>query len=271
MRKKSGCLRLLLILLAIVGAIVLAGYIFYTYMISPQINGLTLTELRQIYTELQQPVDEADILSNEPTELDYSSVVSKFTGANLNIFDEQDNLDEAALNSLTAEDLSLAVTLTDAEVASLLNEFVKVEDSEGINISAFFVKEVVIEEENGVITFSVIAKVDAQNLTDEDGYLLNFIPEDIYIKVETSIELQESEYVVTSGDIKIINLSTESNDLLMGAIADFADNVSQDDIDVTYLDELLGNEVVGFVNNLQTNDGLTVTFADGSVTVVPAY
>lgn len=276
-KRTFGCGSLLMVFVITVAA--LGGLAFWGYnqYVSPYLNDAEIQELITIYSGLSEEVNEEELVTNPVEVADYDNARTKMQAQGIEVFNEHGDIDP----NLIEESNFFAsgnVTLTDTELAGMINEFISnplnlqkvgidTTDIGGLNTE---ILEVNIDTVDGTnVDLSFIVKLDLTQIKQElDAILGFFLPNAIYITNTNSLTLVDGSYQLVSGNIRVNNLSEELNNRMFEIMVD-ALEVNQPELTVTELNEGMGNLILDGITELANVFGTTVTFSDGSVTFIP--
>ncbi|MDD4210974.1 MAG: hypothetical protein PHC46_01080 [Clostridia bacterium] len=275
-KKSFGFGSLIFVFLITVVVIMVGGYFAFSAYISPYLNDANLQEVYTIYNALSEDINEAELVTNEPTAQDYDNAETKLTDGGINIFNEYGDIDPALIeesNFLPAA----SITLTDKELASVINEFIEnplnleklginLEDIGGLNTK---VLEVNIETTDSVtVALSFIVRLDMQFIKERLAFFGYFLPSKLYIKSQSTLQFFEGEYTLINGNISVNNIDEELNErmleILVGALR--GDN---EDFTVQDLHEATGKTILAGIQETSNTFNTSIIFNDGTITFVP--
>ena len=198
------------------------------------------------------------------------------TDGGIDIFNEYGDIDPALIeeSSFLIEE---SITLTDKELASIINEFLEnplnlqkvgldLEDIGGLNTK---VLEVNIQTTDSItVELSFVVRLDMEYIKGKLGLFGIVLPDRLYIKNESTLQLVEGQYVLIDGNLRVNNMDEALNEgmleILVGALR--GDN---EDFTVQDLHEATGKTILAGIQEASNTFNTTITFNNGSITFVP--
>jgi len=276
MKRNYGCGSFILVLIVTILVILIGGYFIFQSYISPYLNNADVQELYQIYTDLSEPVNESDFVSNIPDTADYNSAKNSLIAGGIAIFDESGEIDPALIeesNFYPTND----ITLTDQELASMINAFIgnplnleKIgiteENIGGLNTQ---VLEVVIEKQNETtVKLSFVVKLDMTNIKMQLGFFGFFIPDTLYVENENILQLTEGGYSLIDGSVTVNNLDETKNERILEILTQVLKN-NDEAMTKEKLEESIGQLILSGIQGLSDTFHTTISFEQNAITFHP--
>jgi hypothetical protein len=275
-KRSFGCGSLIFTFLITVIFIMVGGYFAFSAYISPYLNDANFMEMLNIYSSLLEDVNEAELATNMPSEQDYDSAQTKLTDGGINIFNEYGDIDPALIEESNFFP-SNSITITDKELASLINEFIEnplnlekvginSEDVGGLNTK---VLEIKIETTDSVtVELSIVVRLDMEYIKSELAFFGIILPDNLYLKSQSTIRLVEGQYTLIDGKVGVNDLEEELNErmleILVGALKGDDENFTVQD-----LHEAAGETILSGIQEASNVFNTIITFNNGSITFAP--
>lgn len=275
-KKTFGCGSLILVFIITVSVIMVGGYLTFNKYISPYLNNAEIQEVYNIYMELSEPVNEGELITNAPQETDYDNAKTKLVAGGIHIFNEYGDIDPSLIEQSNFFPTG-AIALTDKELAILINKFIENPlNLEQIGITSEQIGGLYTEvlevniEETGIDTVNLrfVVKLDMTTIKSQLGFFGLFLPDELYITNENTLELVNGEYVLINGSIHVNNLEEETNTRMLEILVEALNNIDEN-LTVESLHQGVGELILSGIEEASNTFNTDILFTNGFITFTP--